>query len=194
MEITPIELFELIRHNDQAAYEKLFRQNYVLLVRFAKDIVKDKDTAEDLVQEVFVKIWERRESIEIKTSVKAYLYMAVKNHCFTRLKAEQRHAYMDESLADDLRFSDNDTDKDTNTIDLHQHISNALDKLPPRCALIFKMSRFEYKTYQEIADVLELSVKTVENQMSKALQLMRTSLSVYLRLVAILPAIKFFFH
>lgn len=194
MEITPIELFELIRHDDRAAYEKLFRQNYAALVRFAKDIVKDKDTAEDLVQEVFVKIWERRQSIEIKTSVNAYLYMAVKNHCFNKLKAEQRHAYMDEGLADDLRFSGNDTDKDSDTIDLHQHINNALDKLPPRCALIFKMSRFEYKTYQEIADSLELSIKTVENQMGKALQLMRANLAVYLRVLIIIPLIKFFFH
>lgn len=194
MEITSIELFELIRHHDKAAYEKLFRQNYTILVRFAKDIVKDQDTAEDLVQEVFVKIWERREKIDIKTSVRAYLYMAVKNHCFSKLKAEQRHAYMDESLADNLLYSDTDTDKDTDTMDLKQHISNALDKLPPRCALIFKMSRFEYKTYQEIADALELSVKTVENQMGKALQIMRSNLSVYLRVAIALPVIKFFFH
>lgn len=192
MEETIIDLFEQIRNGDRVAYEQLFKQHYTALVRFARDIVRDTDTAEDLVQEVFVKIWERKESIYITTSLKAYLYMAVKNHCLNKLRVEQKHAFMDESLADDLRFSSNSTDEESNTIKLEQHIKSALDKLPPRCALIFKLSRFEHKTYKEIAEVLELSVKTVENQMGKALQMMRTNLSHYLTLIAFIILSKLF--
>ncbi|MES2690239.1 MAG: RNA polymerase sigma-70 factor [Bacteroidota bacterium] len=189
---TIIDLFEQVRNGDRVAYEQLFKQHYTALVRFARDIVRDTDTAEDLVQEVFVKIWERKESIYITTSLKAYLYMAVKNHCLNKLRVEQKHAFMDESLADDLRFSSNSTDEESNTIKLEQHIKSALDKLPPRCALIFKLSRFEHKTYKEIAEVLELSVKTVENQMGKALQMMRTNLSHYLTLIAFIILSKLF--
>ena len=189
---TIIDLFELVRNGDRVAYEQLFKQHYTALVRFARDIVKDTDTAEDMVQEVFVKIWERKENIIITTSLKAYLYMAVKNHCLNKLRTEQKHAFMDESLADDLRFSSNNNDEESNTIRLEQHIKSALDKLPPRCALIFKLSRFEHKTYKEIAEVLELSVKTVENQMGKALQIMRTNLSHYLTLMAFSILTKLF--
>lgn len=192
MQETIIDLFELVRNGDRVAYEQLFKQHYTALVRFARDIVRDTDTAEDMVQEVFVKIWERKENIIITTSLKAYLYMAVKNHCLNKLRTEQKHAFMDESLADDLRFSSNNNDEESNTIRLEQHIKAALDKLPPRCALIFKLSRFEHKTYKEIAEVLELSVKTVENQMGKALQIMRTNLSHYLTLMAFSILTKLF--
>lgn len=187
-----IDLFEQVRNGDRVAYEQMFKQHYTSLVRFARDIVKDTDTAEDMVQEVFVKIWERKENIHITTSLKAYLYMAVKNHCLNKLRIEQKHAFMDDSLADDLRFSSNNNDEESNTIKLEQHIKDALDKLPPRCALIFKLSRFEHKTYKEIAEVLELSVKTVENQMGKALQLMRTNLSHYLTLIVFSIVAKMF--
>lgn len=190
MELTVTELFELTKEGDRGAYERLFRMYYTPLVRFARDIVKDTDTAEDLVQEVFVKVWERKAAIEIKTSVMAYLYMAVKNHCLNKLKAEQRHAFMEDGLADDLRISTNHTDEQSDTIKLAQHIQDAIEKLPPRCALIFKMSRFEEKTYKEIADALELSVKTVENQMGKALHLLRQHLTPYLKIVLAILTIK----
>jgi RNA polymerase sigma-70 factor, ECF subfamily len=185
-------IFEQIRQGDRKAYEQLFRQQYAALVRFARDIVKDTDTAEDLVQEVFVKIWERKAGIEIRTSLKAYLYMAVKNHCLNKLKTEQKHAFMEDSIADDIRFSHNNADAASDTIKLEQHINEALEKLPPRCALIFKLSRFEHKSYKEIAEILELSVKTVENQMGKALQLMRSNLSQYLTAIVLILGYKIF--
>lgn len=190
MEQTTTELFEQTKQGDRSAYEQLFRKYYTPLVRFARDIVKDADTAEDLVQEVFVKVWERKATIEIKTSVMAYLYMAVKNHCLNKLKTEQRHAFMEDGLADDLKLSTNHTEEHSDTIKLAQHIQEAIEKLPPRCALIFKMSRFEEKTYKEIAETLELSVKTVENQMVKALQLLRQHLTPYLKMLLAIFAIK----
>ena len=177
------DIFELIKNSDRNAYEQLFKMYYTPLVSFARNIIRDTDAAEDLVQEVFVKIWERKHTIEIKTSVKAYLYMAVKNHCLNKLKTEQRNAFLNDEMADDVRVATNNTEEYSNTIELSKHIDNALNLLPPKCAVIFKMSRFEDKTYKEIAEALELSVKTVENQMGKALSIMRGALSPYLNQV-----------
>lgn len=174
------DIFELIKNSDRKAYEQLFKMYYTPLVSFARNIIRDTDAAEDLVQEVFVKIWERKHTIDIKTSVKAYLYMAVKNHCLNKLKAEQRNAFLNDEMADDARVATNNTEEYANTIELSKHIDNALSLLPPKCAAIFKMSRFEDKTYKEIAESLELSVKTVENQMGKALSILRGALSPYL--------------
>ncbi len=191
MSADTIDLFSEVKNNNRNAYEALFRQLYTPLVRFAREIVKDTDAAEDLVQEVFVKIWERRHQIQIETGIKSYLYMAVKNQCLNALRIEQRNAFLSDDFNDDLRVANNQTDLQTNTIHLKQHIAEAIEKLPPRCALIFKMSRFEEKTYQEIADALELSVKTIENQMGKALQLLRLHLGSYLNALLIF-AINFF--
>lgn len=186
------DLFSAVKINNRDAYEQLFRQFYIPLVRFARDIVKDTDFAEDLVQEVFVKMWEKRQQINITTGVKPYLYMAVKNHCFNALKTESRNTFLEEGFNDDIKLSNNQTEQQTDAIYLKQHITDAIENLPPRCSLIFKMSRFEEKTYQEIADALELSVKTIENQMGKALQLMRKQLEPYLNILLFVVGIKFF--
>lgn len=177
--------FDAIRKGDYKAYEALFRTYYAPLVRFATDILKDQDAAEDRVQEVFVKIWERRSQIRIEQSLKAYLYMAVKNHCFNMLKTEQRQVFMEDGDVETLELEGLQTSDLLDTKLLSGHIHEAIEKLPPKCALIFKMSRYEDKTYKEIAETLSLSVKTVENQMGKALMLMRRYLAPYLYLVII---------
>jgi RNA polymerase sigma-70 factor (ECF subfamily) len=174
-------LSELLSGN-RKVFEELFRSLYPPLVRFACELLKDKDSSEDLVQEVFVKLWEKRERLQVHTSLKAYLYMAVKNHCLNLIKKEQRLEFLEEDEEVIEWKSTEQTDHRHQTRLLAQHIDQALERLPPRCALIFKMSRFEEKTYQEIADILELSIKTVENQMGKALSMMREYLSPYLNL------------
>lgn len=173
--------FEPIRRGDRKAFEQVFRTHYEALVRFATDILKDQDAAEDRVQEVFVKMWERREKIEIQSSLKAYLYMAVKNHCLNKLKTEARNQWMDDEQESEMPSGLAATDAHVQTRLMAGHIDRAIDRLPPRCALIFKMSRYEEKSYKEIAETLELSVKTVEHQMGKALLLLRKYLSPYLQ-------------
>lgn len=191
MQATTTSVFDAVKMGDKKAFEQLFKTHYESLVRFAIEFVKDQDAAEDLVQEVFVKIWERKENISITTGIKPYLFMSVKNHCLNKLKAEQRNAFLHDDYAEDNRFVTHHTDQSTDTIDLAQHIKLALEKLPPRCALIFKLSRFEDKSYKEIAESLELSVKTVEAQMGKALSIMRSQLSPYLKVVLIIFLVKF---
>jgi RNA polymerase sigma-70 factor (family 1) len=180
--VTDEQLIIRVGDDDKQALEQLFRKYYKPLVRFAKEIVKSKDQAEDMVQEVFVKIWDRRQSIHINSQVKSYLYVAVKNHCFNQLKLNERKQWLEDGMEDDIRIATTEAHNKLDTIQLEQQIQSAIAALPPKCGLIFKMSRFEEKTYKEIAEALELSVKTVENQMGKALTLMRASLSHYLTL------------
>lgn len=178
-------------NGDQKALELLFKKYYAQLVRFAKEILQNKDQAEDMVQEVFVKIWDKRERINIHTQIKSYLFVAVKNHCFNQLKVNERKYWMDETMEDDIRISTPDASAVIDAKQLDQKIKAAIEALPPKCGLIFKMSRFEEKSYKEIAEALELSVKTVENQMGKALSLLRSSLSDYLGKTFVFFAIVF---
>jgi RNA polymerase sigma-70 factor (ECF subfamily) len=189
---TDEQLMARMSSGDQQALEQLFRKYYTPLVRFAREILRNTEQAEDMVQEVFTKIWTKRESIDITTYAKSYLYVAVKNHCFNMLKQNEKKHWMDESMEDDIRLSTADTSGNVDAKKLESDIHAAIDKLPPKCGLIFKMSRFEDKSYKEIAEALELSVKTVENQMGKALALLRTALGPYLKdLVSILLILVF---
>ncbi|MFN7313892.1 MAG: RNA polymerase sigma-70 factor [Bacteroidota bacterium] len=193
MQTEPVDLFKAMSRGDHGAFERLFKTYYRELVRFAYDFVKDKDAAEDLVQEVFVKIWERKAQIQIQSSPRAYFYMAVKNHCLNKIKVEQRNAFLDDSYDNHIEVSHNHTEQLSDTIHLKQHINEALEKLPPRCGIIFKLSRFENKSYKEIAEVLDISVKTVENQIGKALHLMREQLHPYLNTWFVIIFLKNFF-
>lgn len=179
--ITDEQLFTRLNQHDVSGLEVLFKRYYKPLWRFAKDMLGDSDQAEDAVQEVFGKIWEKRGSIYISSTVKGYLYTAVRNNCLNLIKTNARKNFLEEGMEDDSRFSVEDVQAKLAAKTMQQKINTALELLPPKCGIIFKMSRFEDKSYKEIAEDLGLSVKTVENQMGKALQLMRTYLQPYMK-------------
>ncbi len=132
--------------------------------------------AEEIVQDVFVKFWEKCSSLSPDSSIKSYLYRSVHNSCLNAIKHEKvkdgykQHViqFLESSYQDDVEFNDPDV--------IRNRIHGEIDKLPPRCSEIFKLSRFEGLKYQEIADHLGISVKTVEVQMGKALKVLRESL------------------
>lgn len=136
--------------------------------------LKDRDATEEAVQQVFYIVWERRESINITTSFKAYLYQAVRNHCLNALKHEQVKASAHGEL---LREDEPEEENNLESIELRERIDQAISELPTERQKIFRMSRFEELKYKEIAEKLQISVKTVENQMGKALKHLRESLS-----------------
>lgn len=173
-------LLKRLAENEHTALELLFKQYYKQLVRFAREIVKSNDQAEDMVQEVFVKIWEKRNQLSDSVQLKPYLYVAVKNHCLNQLKLNERKYWMEDEMEDDIRLSTPDATGQLDAKQLQSKIEQAIEALPPKCGLIFKMSRFEEKSYKEIAEALELSIKTVENQMGKALAILRQSVGNYL--------------
>lgn len=186
MQETDQQVFLAIQSGQTPAFEMLFKTYYKPLCRYANTYLKDPDGAEEIVQGAFIGLWEKRKAITIETSLKSYLYRAVRNSCLNELKHEQvkqRHL-ASESLKEEAKSEP--ADHLAIHVELEEKIRAAIQTLPEQCRLIFTMSRFEELKYQEIADQLNLSVKTVENQMGKALKLMRIQLKEYLPLLAIL--------
>jgi RNA polymerase sigma-70 factor, ECF subfamily len=169
-----------IAQGNESAFDNLFRQWYAPLVRYAASMTDgDIDEAEDLVQQVFVKLWEQRAELSVQFSVKAYLYKMVHNRALNRIRQQHtRERYTNHqtrSMADA-----HENAPDTSDTELHSRYREALNGLPPQCRQVFELSRFEELKYREIADQLGISIKTVETQMGKALRILRHELAEYL--------------
>lgn len=183
VEINETAKVHIMTIGSEAAFEQLFKLHYKALHAYACTILNDNMGAEEIVQQVFLKIWERRERLNIEGSLKAYLYRAVHNDCLNVIKHEKiKHAYKN-FATNQLKNETDHASKKVLLGDLEKKLRIALNELPEQCRTIFQMSRFEELRYQEIADRLGLSVKTIENQMGKALKLMRIKLSEFLPLI-----------
>ncbi len=173
-------LLNKIREGNGAAYEKVFRLYYSDLSRYAFSILKKSDEAEDLVQQVFVNFWEKREQTIITGALKSYLYRSVHNACLNVIKHEKVKAqYLQHSTYFDNKFNF-EVEENYLGDELSSKIEAAIDELPTQCGRIFRLNRMESLKYKEIAEHLDISVKTVENQIGKALKLLRGSLAEYL--------------
>jgi len=169
-------------HND-LAFEQLFKTHYKALHAYANLLVRDVDIAEEVVQSLFLKLWEKRSLLEAHTSVKAYLYKCVYHDSLNLLKHEQVKAkYQDFTLHSMNPLQEAASGK-VEFSELQKELQLAMQLLPQQCRLIFQMSRFEELKYREIADRLGISVKTVENQMGKALKILRVKLADFLVLL-----------
>lgn len=135
-----------------------------------------REEAEEITQEVFVKFWEKCETLSPDSSIKSYLYRSVHNSCLNAIKHEKVKDGYKQHVINYLESTYQDTIEESDPDAIRTRIHDEIDKLPPRCSEIFKLSRFEGLKYQEIADHLEISVKTVEVQMGKALKVLRESL------------------
>jgi len=176
---------EALAVGDITAFEMLFRTYYQPLCNYAYSFLQDKEDAEEIVQSTFLLVWEKRETLAIRTSVKPYLYAMVRNACLNVIKHEKiRQKYAGEEVA----LADRSHDSVTNTVvsnELEYKIKEAMEELPEQCRMVFKLSRFEELKYSEIAEQLNISVKTVENHMGKALKIMREQLKDYLPLIIV---------
>ena len=139
---------------DLRTFEMVFRDYYEPLVRYGNTFLKDADESEDIVQQVFVSVWEKREQLEVHTSIRALLYRAVHNACLNRIKHHKVRAVHAAEVK--AIHTDSDTSDQLEAAELDEKIHQAIDRLPEQCAKIFKMSRFEQLKYQEIADQLGL--------------------------------------
>ncbi|MBX2899275.1 MAG: RNA polymerase sigma-70 factor [Cyclobacteriaceae bacterium] len=185
MELSEKQVLEKFRQGNQSSFEMIFRAYYQPLCRYAFTFLKDKEEAEEVVQAAFISVWEKRTLIQIETSLKAYLYRMVRNSCINVLKHEK---VKQQHVAHQLYVGDTTTDAVMHTLqaaELEVKITEAMQTLPDQCRLVFQLSRFEELKYQEIADQLKISIKTVENHMGKALKLMREQLKDYLPLFLI---------
>jgi RNA polymerase sigma-70 factor, ECF subfamily len=169
-----------LRSDDEKMFEQVFRHYYSVLCNYALGIVHDKDDAEDIVQQTMIVIWEKRSLLQITVSLKSYLYRAVHNSALNKIRNSKVKAiYAEEQLT----LGQNDFDSASEYIvgkELNEQIVSSINQLPEQCRLVFKLSRFEQMKYAEIASHLDISVKTVENHMGKALRLLRNHLKDYL--------------
>lgn len=171
-------------------FESLFRENYSNLCSYANKFIRDVDASEEVVQEVFFKLWNNRESIEISSSIQSYLFRAVRNSSLNLIKhiniREEYKAHNEREIAhEEASYEDRIV-----ATELENKIRETINQIPTERRKIFIMSRYDGLKYKEIAEKLSISVKTVENQMGKAIKYMRDNLTEYIS-VLILVIITF---
>lgn len=171
-------LFEKIKKSDVKAFETLFHFYYGYLCLYAQKIIKNEAASEEIVQDFFVKLWEKREQLTIETSVKNYIFRSVKNLCLNFI---QHNKTKENYVRLIISESENSTSFEENfpEIDLVGKIEESIQMLPEKRREIFRLSREEGLKYREIAKKLNISVKTVETQMSLAIKSLRDNLSKY---------------
>lgn len=162
------EMIRLIARGDEQAFEELFRSVYARLVVYAVHYMGDRQEAENIVQMVFIKFWEKRRDLKIR-SLNNYLTVAVRNACLNELR-RQRPWY---SVDEQFHLPDSQADEELPDEALLEHVREAIEQMPPQRRKIFKMGRFDGLKYKEIASALGISPKTVEVQMGKALKTLR---------------------
>ncbi len=173
------QLFKLMKDNDSKAFESLFRRHYNPLCRKIIRITEDEEAAEDVVQQLFIKIWESRSMMEVPDSVAAYLTVSARNRALNHLKSAQRKRINEERLQNIRSEEDNSSQHQLEAKELNKLIQEAIQSLPEKRREIFVLSRFEGMSYREIAEQLGISIKTVEAQMGKALQTLREFIKEY---------------
>lgn len=185
-----LHLIHSLKSGDNQAYKYIYDHHYVLLCKIAYEFLKDDFLAESIVDDIIFHLWEKRDTIEITTSLRSYLVQAVRNRCINYLnlereKREVRFSVIDQQgewinsvfPSDDYplaRLLENE---------LEQEIRNAIDRLPEECKVVFKKSRFEEKRYEQIAEELGISVNTVKYHIKNAISRLNADLSKYLLLL-----------
>ena len=177
--------FARIAAGDQGAFEQVFRAHYRPLCAFALQYVKDSDGAQDLVQELFTRLWQDREKTNITTSLKSYLFTAVRNRCLNIIAAKNRMRPLNDEV-DDLEEEETRTEAEHS--ERAARVQAAIEGLPEERRKVFRLSRDEGLKYHEIAERLGISIKTVENQMGKALKTLREELVDLLPLIVAFSA------
>lgn len=176
---------------DMAAYEALFHRYYGPLTGYAIKFVHDVDIARDLVQDLFVKLYQNRETTEIRFSFKAYCYSAVRNSCIKHIEKKKRQEKHHSDIAASIPQAE-DRDLIVETEDEYR-IYQAIEQLPEQCRRIFWMNRMDGKKNGEIAEELGISKRTVETQISKALRILREKLLEILLAIGMYGGWEIFF-
>ena len=191
MDLSSKEILQNVIAGDESSFERVYRYYYPRLNYFAQQYLQDAEISKNIVQDVFTELWDRRNNLQNDTNLNAWLFTVTKNKSLkiiSRLKSQQNYDTYIKGRQLDVNYnalSDFDT---SNFIfeELQSRVESALEKLSPACRKVFEMSRFEDKKNKEIAEELNLSIKTVEAQITKALRSLKTDLKDYLPLYYIL--------
>jgi len=160
--------------------ETLFKSNYQRLYHLAINLVRDRDAAKDIVQEVFYKVWKNREKIELGEQTVGYLLTAVSRTSLNYLRDHKRIVQLDQQSEYTDKLKASSSAEEISYTELEEKVREAIDRLPPRCKTIYLLSRHEGMKYNEISESLGLSVKTVEFQMGIALRKLREDLKPFI--------------
>jgi len=172
-------LISRMKQGDKAAFRSLFDSYYKYLVVTAYNVLGDSEKARDLTQDVFAELWDRKANLNIHSSLKSYLRRAVINKTLNYIKAQRMDFHEPSELPEQTIAFDNPQEK-LEAEDLQKVINETIDRLPKKCRTIFILCRLEHMSHKEIAAQLNISTKTVENQMTKALKVLRMAVTPYL--------------
>lgn len=169
------------------AFELIFRKYYIRLCGFANKFIANTAEAEEIVQEVFLNIWAKKDQLTLNNEIKPYLFKSVQNLCFNFIEHQKviDNYYSVIEVVYKNQKEDFDTYESVLFTEFQEKVAQAIGSLPEECRKIFKMSREDGLKYSEIADKLNLSVKTVETQMSRALSKLKIELKDYLSILII---------
>jgi len=179
MNYSDTEIIERIRKGDLKLFEDMFRAYYKQLCIFAHKYLNSMDSAEEVVQDIFYQIWKKRNELNIKSSLKSYLYTSVKNNCLQQIRVHKLDLKYENYYKTHYSDESRDPAEELRAKELNETINKALNTLPVKCRQVFEMSRYDGLKYHEIADKLSISVKTVEANMGKALKHFRIYLKEY---------------
>jgi RNA polymerase sigma-70 factor (ECF subfamily) len=171
---------------DHSTFKMIFKDYFLSLCSFAIKYTKDQDEAKDIVHQVFTNLWEKRADIHFDQSIRSYLFTSVHNRCLNYIRDKKKFVIGDLPQTDNALIDYINQSDFLEAEELRKEILAALAELPEGSRKIFKMSRFEGKKYKEIAEELNISIKTVETQMSKALKHMKGKLIKYIQYISLL--------
>jgi RNA polymerase sigma-70 factor (ECF subfamily) len=173
------QLQERIKAGDESAFDFVFRMHYAHLVRMAESVVRERALAEEVAQEVMLELWRRRETLELEQSFRAYLLRSTRNRALNHIRHQRIVAREAEAAALEPRHAPS-AEEMTLALELERAVRDAIEGLPDNCREVFQMSRDQGLRYAEIASALEISVKTVEKRMGRALAALRERLGPWL--------------
>jgi len=170
-----------LKANDQGALKALFDAYYLPVCHSIHRIIREKQTVEDLAQEVFIKVWQKRQKINVTSSLKAYLQRMGVNEAISHLRKLKNKEKEEITTVIWKGLASPSVEENYLKNELELKIKTAIRNLPPKCRVVFQLSRYEGLSYKEIAKKMEISVKTVDNQIGKSLLILRKHVNGYLK-------------
>jgi RNA polymerase sigma-70 factor (ECF subfamily) len=188
-------MISLLRSGDMQAFKAIYDQYWPKLYGYIFNRTSDREVAEEIVQEVFISLWNKREELQLTHTLSAYLFGAIRYQLLNYIRnCKTRKTYATDFFEYREQLSDNSNEEKIEASNLRQAMEKEISRLPEKCQQIFRMSRHQHLSINDIATLLNISHKTVENQLTKALRQLRTALKhQYSWLLLVCTELKNFF-